>query len=179
MRGIIYTEYFDFVSSKGGEKILEDVLYELEGSITGAYTSVGNYSFSEFAEIHTLICSKLYASPEDLARQFGVTLLHRFKELFPSYFEGVGSGIAFLDKVGSHIHEEVKKLYPDAKPPEVYIERRDGIPAFLVYQSHRPLAPVAEGLASECLKDFGDAIKLGPQMKVGNQVKFSLESIRD
>lgn len=177
MRGLIYTEYFDFVTSEVGDQILEDVLSELEGTITGAYTSVGNYSFAEFASIHKLLSAKLGASPEDLARQFGVSLLHRFKTLFPAYFVGVESGIAFLEKVGAHIHEEVKKLYPDANPPTVDIEYEDGNPAFLVYRSHRPLAAVAEGLASECLRDFGDAFKLGPQLTVGEQVKFPLEPI--
>lgn len=177
MRGILFTEYFDFVAAEAGEVILEEVLGELEGTITGAYTSVGNYSFAEFAKIHTLLCAKLNASAEDLARQFGVNLLGRFKDLFPAYFEGVESGIAFLEKVGAHIHGEVKKLYPDAKPPEIYVERLNGEPAFLVYQSHRPLAAVAEGLASECLRDFGDPFKLGCKIKSGDKVKFPLESI--
>ena len=167
MRGILFTEYFDFVASEAGEQVLDEVLGQLDGTITGAYTSVGNYSFSEFAKIHTLLCAKLGASPDDLARQFGTQLLYRFKEMFPAYFKGVESGIAFLEKVGAHIHEEVKKLYPDAQPPEVFIERRDGIPAFLVYQSHRPLAAVAEGLASACLKDFGD-----PCPPLGDQSRY-------
>lgn len=179
MRGIIYTEYFDFVASEAGDEILEDVLGELEGTITGAYTSVGNYSFSEFASIHTLLCQKLNASPEDLARQFGANLLHRFKDLFPTYFASVESGIAFLEKVGAHIHGEVKKLYPDAQPPEIFIEYLNGSPAFLVYKSHRPLAAVAEGLASECLRNFGDPIRLGSHQQHGDKVKFPLEPISD
>ena len=177
MRGILFTEYFDFVASEAGEQILDEVLSELDGDVTGAYTSVGNYSFSEFAKIHTSLCTKLNASSEDLARQFGTQLLYRFKELFPAYFAGVESGVAFLEKVGAHIHEEVKKLYPDARPPEISIERRAGVPAFLVYQSHRPLAAVAEGLASACLKEFGDPIRLGPLSRRGDTVKFPLESI--
>lgn len=177
MRGILFTEYFDFVAARAGEEILEQVLEELDGAITGAYTSVGNYSFSEFAQIHTLLCGKLDASAEDMAREFGVSLLHRFRDLFPSYFQGVDSGIFFLKKVGAHIHEEVKKLYPDAKPPEITVEEHDGRPAFLVYQSHRPLAPVAEGLASECLSYFGDPFKIGAPKKSGDTVKFPLEPI--
>lgn len=175
MRGILFTEYFDFAASRAGEDVLDEVLRALEGSITGAYTSVGNYSFSEFAKIHTQLCARLDVSPDDLARQFGELLLSRFKELFPTYFEGVESGIAFLEKVGAHIHEEVVKLYPDARPPVIYIEWKNGAPAFLVYQSHRPLAAVAEGLASACLKDFGDPVRLGPQFVSEGQVKFPLE----
>ena len=175
MRGILFTEYFDFVAAEAGEDILEDIFAELDGSITGAYTSVGNYSFSEFAKIHTLLCAKLEACPEELARQFGVNLLGRFRELFPSYFAGVKSGITFLDKVGNHIHEEVKKLYPDANPPEIFIERKGDKPTHLVYQSHRPLAPVAEGLASECLRFFGDSYRLGSAIKSGDKVMFPLE----
>lgn len=177
MRGILFTEYFEFAVSEAGEQVLDEVLIELGDSITGAYTSVGNYSFSEFAKIHTGLAAKLGVSPDDLARQFGTVLLSRFKELFPDYFEGVESGVAFLEKVGAHIHEEVKKLYPDAKPPEIFVEWQNAVPAFLVYQSHRPLAAVAEGLASACLKDFGDPVRLGPKVQSGDTVKFPLEPI--
>ncbi len=179
MRGILFTEYFDFAVEKAGEALLDEVLSDLEGDITGAYTSVGNYSFSDFAKIHTLVAAKLDASPEDLARQFGELLLFRFKDLFPAYFTGVESGIVFLEKVGTHIHEEVKKLYPDARPPEIYVEWQNGAPAFLVYQSHRPLAAVAEGLASACLRDFGDSIQLGEKFQSGDKVKFPLEPISE
>ncbi|MBO6504460.1 MAG: heme NO-binding domain-containing protein [Kordiimonadaceae bacterium] len=177
MRGILFTEYFDFVAAQAGEEALEEVLAELDGKITGAYTSVGNYSFAEFANIHTLLCSKLDASPEDMARQYGENLLHRFRDLFPSYFEDVANGIVFLEKVGDHIHEEVMKLYPDAKPPVIKVQRINGEPSFLIYQSHRPLAAVSEGLASECLRFFGDPYKLGQQFKSGDAIKFPLEPI--
>ena len=179
MRGLLFTEYFDFVAAEAGDVVLEEVLGELDGAITGAYTSVGNYSFSEFANIHTLLYTKLDASPEDMARQFGENLLGRFRDMFPSYFDGVQTGIEFLEKVGAHIHEEVMKLYPDAKPPVIEVERINGEPSFLVYQSHRPLAAVSEGLASECLRFFGDPYKLGEQFKSGDAIKFPLEPIDD
>lgn len=179
MRGILFTEYLEFAASQASEQILDDVLNELAGNITGAYTSVGNYSFEEFAKIHISLTSKLNKSPDEMACQFGIALFARFKELFPAYFKGIGSGIEFLEKVGAHIHEEVKKLYPDAKPPTVFIEEKEGKPVFLVYQSHRPLAAVAQGLASACLQDFGDPYRLGKPVKCDGQTKFPLEPLYD
>ena len=60
-----------------------------------------------------------------------------------------------LDHVESHIHEEVKVLYPDAVPPTVRSwKEEDG---FVVeYASHRPFAYIAHGLVEGCMKHFGD-----------------------
>lgn len=177
MRGILFTEYFEFAATLVSDEDLETILDELGDAVSGAYTTVGNYSFDEFAIIHTRLAAQLKLRPEELARQFGYALLFRFKELFPDYFKGVPSGIEFLTKVGSHIHEEVKKLYPDARPPEVYLEMDDLAPKTLVYRSHRPLAPVAQGLASACLQEFGDPYRLGTPVTDGDTTRFPLEHI--
>lgn len=177
MRGIIFTEYMDFASNLAGDKALDAVLSGLEGKITGAYTSVGNYSFDEFAVIHGCLSSHLGLDSSVLAYQFGYTLIARFRALFPSYFDGVESGLDFLDKVSVHIHEEVKKLYPDSNPPDILLKRENGQPVELVYQSHRPLAPVAHGLACACLEDFGDPFRISGSVTQGTTTIFKLESL--
>lgn len=177
MRGIVFTEYMDFVVSRMGDEAVDAILLGLEGRITGAYTSVGNYSFDEFAILHGQIVESMGVDGGDLAFQFGCFLMSRFKVIFPSYFEGVESGLDFLDKVSLHIHEEVKKLYPDSNPPDIAINREDGIPRELIYRSHRPLAPVAHGMASACLKDFGDPYRIGNATTTGDTTIFELVSI--
>lgn len=138
MRGILFTEYLDFIEARIGDEALEGLLLALDGKISGAYTSVGNYKFEEFAVLHTAVCGKLAADGVELAREFGYNLLGRFYTLFPEYFTEVPSGMDFLDKLGNHIHEEVKKLYPDAKPPDVALARESDDRCILHYYSHRP-----------------------------------------
>lgn len=177
MRGIVFTEYMDFVVDRIGDHAVDTILSRLEGKITGAYTSVGNYSFDEFTIIHGQIVEHMDVDAGDLAFQFGYILNSRFREIFPSYFEGVQSGVEFLEKVSVHIHEEVKKLYPDSNPPDIIVKRKDGVPSELIYRSHRPLAPVAHGMATACLEDFGDPYRICDATTTGDTTVFRLERI--
>lgn len=177
MRGLVFTEYMDFVVDRIGDHAVDTILSSLEGKITGAYTSVGNYSFDEFAIIHGRVIEHMNVDGGDLAFQFGYVLLSRFKEIFPDYFKEVESGVAFLEKVSFHIHAEVKKLYPDANPPEITVNRRNGIPVEMIYRSHRPLAPVAHGMAVACLEHFGDPYQVHVGATTGDTTVFALEHI--
>lgn len=176
MRGLMFTEYLDFVESMGHAAVAEEVLIDLGSSVTGAYTAVGNYSFDEFAKIHGLLSSKLNTNSSDLARLFGHWLLDRFKALFPAYFEGVESGLDFLEKTGEHIHDEVRKLYPDSSPPDVFLERKGPNKCLLIYRSHRPLAPVAKGLTEACLENFGDAFQIYAEHSRDGETVFELRA---
>tara|TARA_R110002096_G_scaffold243628_2_gene435772 strand:- start:462 stop:995 length:534 start_codon:yes stop_codon:yes gene_type:complete len=175
MRGILFTEYLDFASDIASDEEVENLLSSLNGEILGSYTAVGNYSFSEFAKIHLALADHLSKEPNDLARQFGQILLSRFAELFPSYFEGAKSGLDFLEQVGLHIHEEVKKLYPDSNPPDVHLVTDAAGTYKLTYKSHRPLASVARGLTEACLEYFNDPHYIAQETIKNGQTEFVLE----
>jgi len=177
MRGIVFTEYLDFAQGLASDEVVDSIITELGTEITGAYTAVGNYSFSEFAAIHVKLADHLSIDADELARRFGYLLLSRFKEIFPLYFEGVTSGLDFLEKVGSHIHGEVRKLYPDASPPNISLRNRGNKTCELVYQSHRPLSAVARGLTEACFDEFGDPYQITKTLSEGNQTIFMLERI--
>ncbi|NVJ96684.1 MAG: heme NO-binding domain-containing protein [Alphaproteobacteria bacterium] len=179
MRGLLFTEYLDFVEERLGSHALEDVIQGLDGRITAAYTSVGNYSFDEFALLHGAICKEMKADAAVLARDYGYHLFGRFETMFPEYFAGIDSGVALLEKLGRHIHEEVKKLYPDAKPPQVLLIAGDGGDLVLEYISHRPLAAVARGLTDACLDHFGDAHRIMEEKAVPGGMHFILKKQRD
>lgn len=179
MRGILFTEYLDFAANQSSEADVEEILYSLKDKISGSYTSVGNYSFEEFAHIHIALAEHLNRTPNEIAEQFGEQLLQRFSELFPQYFEGVNSGLDFLDQVGSHIHVEVKKLYPDACPPEIILTEDKKGTYSLTYRSQRPLAAVARGLTNACLNYFKNAHKIvdetSSETHDGNHTIFKIQ----
>ncbi len=176
MRGLLFTEYFDFISEFLDADALEDLLETMSGQITGAYTSVGDYSFDEFLKIHTGVCQALDKDSNDLARQFGHFLLQRFKALYPNYFEGVASGLDFLEKVSTHIHMEVRKLYPTANPPDIILDKL-GDKYILRYRSHRPLASVARGLTEACLISFKDPYHITSENHLESETLFTLERV--
>ncbi|WP_262693620.1 heme NO-binding domain-containing protein [Kordiimonas aquimaris] len=177
MRGLMFTEYLDYAASLVSDDVIDAIFNDLGDEVTGAYTAVGNYSFNEFAAIHVKLAEYMGVAPDELARRFGYLLLSRFKEIFPAYFEGVESGLDFLEKVGAHIHGEVRKLYPDSSPPNITLHRIDERSCELVYRSHRPLAAVAQGLTEACFDEFDDPYKIAKILPNGNQTTFILERI--
>lgn len=175
MRGLMFTEYLDYAGSLVSDDVIDTIFNDLGDEVTSAYTAVGNYSFSEFAAIHVKLAEHLGVAPDELARRFGYLLLSRFKAMFPNYFDGVKSGLDFLEKVGAHIHGEVRKLYPDSSPPNISLHRIDESTCELIYRSHRPLAAVAHGLTEACFDEFGDPYKIAEIKPDGNKTIFVLK----
>jgi len=157
MKGLVFVELMDFIERHAGEEFLEDLLSDLELSSGGAYTAVGNYPHTEAVEMVLESGRRLDAAPPALMRTFGKELLRRFVELYPIFFRDVHSTRDFLRGIESHIHTEVRKLYPDANPPSFIVAETDQ--AFsLDYESHRPMASLALGLIEESIVYFNEPL---------------------
>ena len=155
MKGIIFTELFSFIEEVAGIAFAEQVLEEADLPNGGAFTAVGTYPAAhalalvgKASELSGIPASKLCAD-------YGEWLFARFTVLYPHLIEKYATADDMLVHVGSHIHEEVTIMYPDAKPPEVRMERDGDVPVVL-YNSHRPLSHVAVGLIRGCLTHYGD-----------------------
>lgn len=120
----------------------------------GAYTSVGNYPHGEALALLGAM-SELTGQPVgDLARAYGRWLAGRFVVLYPELVGIYPDAKSLLAGVGSHIHHEVTKLYPEANPPKVEAANTDrGMQ--LEYASHRPFSDVAHGLIEGFIEHFG------------------------
>lgn len=159
MRGIIYTELLDFMEAVQGAAFVEELIQEVQPASGGAYTRVGNYPHEEAVALVVAAAEKLNAAPEDLMTAYGQNLFQRFLSLYPQYFSGVHDAVSFLKSVDDHIHVEVMKLYTDSHPPRFEVlDAEDGYD--LIYRSHRPMAPVAQGLIQGALDHFGDELDL-------------------
>ena len=87
----------------------------------------------------------------------------RFKVLYPAMFEGVTCALDFIESVETHIHVEVRKLYPDAELPSLHAERSQDGSLTVTYRSSRPLAVVAKSLITGCIEHFGGHYDLACQ----------------
>lgn len=155
MKGIIFTELFGFIEEIAGITFAEQVLEETNLPNGGAFTAVGTYPAAYALALITKTSELSGIPAAKLCADYGEWLFARFAVLYPHLINKYSSSEEMLDHVGSHIHEEVTILYPDAKPPKVRMERDGDVPVIL-YASHRPLSHVAVGLIRGCLTHYGD-----------------------
>ncbi|MCX7285033.1 MAG: heme NO-binding domain-containing protein [Novosphingobium sp.] len=137
MKGLVFSEMIAWAESAYSPALVDRMIVQSKVPNDGAYTSVGNYPHGEaLAMFGTL--SELTGTPVgDLARAYGFWLAGRFTQLYPEMVNVYSDAESLLGGVGSHIHEEVTKLYPEARPPQVQATKiPDGMQ--LEYASHRP-----------------------------------------
>jgi hypothetical protein len=156
MRGIIFTEFLEFAEEQFGFALVQSVLDKTELKSGGAYTAVGNYPYSELETVLIALIKEVQTvSADDALFGFGKWLASSFQNKYADFFSGHTDAISFLSTIDEHIHTEVRKLYPDAVPPSVRLERVNDDQYLLHYNSHRPLASVASGLAVGSIEAFG------------------------
>ncbi len=156
MKGVIFTEFLEMVSSKFGDEIVEEIIDRSNLPSGGAYTTVGTYNYREIVSLSTNLSAATNIPLPDLLNHFGRHLFARFVELYPGFFESVNGSLAFLDSVETYIHVEVKKLYTDAELPRFESIQDDDNEMKLTYFSCRPLGDLCHGLIEGCLAHFND-----------------------
>ena len=155
MKGIIYSELVGFLDVKGGPSFTEQVLDQAELPHGGAFSRVSRYPWEQAVQVVTSASRISGLDANDLCEEFGWFLFDRFTVLYTEIVERYPTAEGMLGHVESHIHEEVKVLYPDSVPPQVSSWKEDD--GFVVeYKSHRPFAHIAYGLVQGCMKHFGD-----------------------
>jgi len=116
-------------------------------------------------------------STEDLLKAFGKHLFSRFVVGYPLFFQDVDNSFTFLKTLDSHIHVEVKKLYPDADLPKFDYSLSDDGVLIMEYKSQRAFSDLAYGLLEGCVAHFKDPISITSEEIDGKQhVKFTLTS---
>ena len=155
MKGIIYSELVGFLDLKGGPSFTEQVLEQANLPHGGAFSRVSRYPWEQAVQVVTSAAKISGLDANDLCEEFGKFLFDRFTVLYTEIVERYPTAEGMLDHVESHIHEEVKVLYPDAVPPKVEA-RKEGDEYIVEYTSHRPFAHIAYGLVQGCMKHFED-----------------------
>ena len=146
MKGLIFTEFLDFVAAAHGDDMVDDIIDDCRLPNGGAYTSVGTYDHDEMQALIAALAQRTRTPAPEILGRYGRHLFPRFVELFPGFFESRVCLFDFVESVEGYIHVEVHKLYPDAQFPSFKTHIRDNSRLEIDYRSCRPLAPLAEGL---------------------------------
>lgn len=160
MKGVVFTEFLDFVEGAMGDEIVDDMIERADLPSGGAYTAVGKYDYEEMASLVTELALLSGKPAPELLRAFGTHLLGRFYQGFPQFFEDKQDTLDMLESVENHIHVEVRKLYPDAELPTIDAHREGPDKLVVRYASCRPLGDLCIGLIEGCAQHFGDALTI-------------------
>ncbi|MEM0978036.1 MAG: heme NO-binding domain-containing protein [Pseudomonadota bacterium] len=160
MRGIVFTEFLDFVDEVAGPEMTERMINACELPSGGAYTSVGTYDHSEMLDMLGFLNTATGQEVSDMVIAFGT---HLFGQLADSHASIIGDEVSLLDflqGIEEHIHAEVLKLYPDAELPTFKTERVSPAHLVMVYESARPFADLAYGMIQGASKHFGAGLSV-------------------
>lgn len=84
MKGLIFTEFLDFVAAAHGDDMVDDIIDDCRLPNGGAYTSVGTYDHAEMQALIAALAQRTRAPAPEILGRYGRHLFHRFVELFPA-----------------------------------------------------------------------------------------------
>jgi hypothetical protein len=175
MKGIVFTEFNEMVESHFSPEIADRIIMEAAPASGAAYTAVGTYDHQELIDLVASLSRETGIPANELVKTFGRHLAQRFTALYPGFFEGVDSLFGFLETIESHVHVEVRKLYPDAELPSFATQRIGPDELEMTYTSRRPFADLAEGLIAGCAKHFGDRVTISRVEESDGRTRFKLQ----
>ena len=177
MKGMVFTEFFEMVETRFSAAMVDRIIEASAVASGGVYTSVGTYDNAEMGALVRALAEATGVPAADLLRDYGEYLFPRFVEMFPHFFDGIDSAFAFMHRVDSYIHVEVRKLYPDAELPQVVCQDQGPGQLLVEYRSARRLGDLAEGLIRGCIRHFNEEVRItraDDQSDGGRTVHFTL-----
>ena len=159
MKGVIFSELINWAETEFSPQLADEMIQRSGLSGDGAYTTGGYYPHEDALALLTAL-SGLTARPiNELARSYGRFLSGRLAALHPQFMANQTDTHSFLRSVESHIHSEVRKLYPEVRTPSVDASEMEG-GLHVSYASHRPFADIAHGLIEGFIAYFGEDLQV-------------------
>ena len=153
VHGIVFTSFRQFVTSRFG-------LGAASAAWAGEppYSITASYADAEFHRLFAHVCEQTGSEADELLREFGVFTGERtFVLLYPSFYREAGDARRFLLGVEQRIHELIRAVVPEARPPRLGIEPTGADGVRITYDSPRRLCVLLEGLVLGTARHFGQA----------------------
>ncbi len=144
MKGIIFNAVEEAVTELHGADTWDDLLDH--AGVDGSYTALGTYPDSELMALVGAATEMTGVDTPDLLRVLGRHALPVLVGQVEELVDRDGDVFDFLASIHDLIHVEVKKLDPNANPPDIEADRLDDNTLQLTYRSTRGLPALAEGL---------------------------------
>ncbi|PLX12495.1 MAG: hypothetical protein C0598_05785 [Marinilabiliales bacterium] len=176
MKGIVFTEFIEYVEDKHGFDVTQNMIDGSGLSNEGVFTSVGTYDASEFVSMVTKLSELTNNNISSILNDYGKYLFKIFSKLYPHFFPSNITIFDFISKIDSYIHVEVKKLYPDAELPKMTTLEKNENMMIMKYSSARKFSDFAHGLLLGAVDFFNENIEIQSELisNDGSEVKFTL-----
>jgi len=146
MKGVVFNILESFVCEGWGDEVYETILERCPLHTKEPFVGPGTYPDADLVIIAKATAHHLGLPLNDALRAFGA---YSFPVLAGSVRELIAdltTPQALLHAVEGVIHVEVRKLYPEAKPPRFVVRDRPDGTLRLQYYSQRRLCAFLEGL---------------------------------
>lgn len=176
MKGIVFTEFLGMSEALYGYKLVDELIEESNLPSKGIYTTVGTYDHAEIVSLLINLSKKVNVPPNILLKTFGNHLFIALEKNYPHFFVGTKKSFDLLRQVDSHIHVNVKKLYPDAQLPHFEVVDVDDKTLWMDYYSDRNMGDLAYGLIEQCIVYYGEKATISQQIleEKGNAIRFEI-----
>lgn len=158
MKGVIFNVVEDAVVAGRGDDAWDAVL-ERSG-LDGSWTAIGDYDDAELLALVEATAGMLGLDADELTRRLGHDALLGLAERYPAFLAPHAETIPFLLTLNDVIHPEVRKLHPTARPPRFAFERTGERELVVVYESHRTLCRLADGMIRGAATRYGEVAQV-------------------
>ena len=161
MKGIIFRSFLAFTRQEFGEVFVEDMFSLVPSGTEGAYSNVGTYPSSELLQMMGHVLEHYEGDAAELQSAFGEFTFARLASRYPDLVNQYEDAFQCVYDVDRTIHQNVRKLYPEAELPNMNARlQNNGQQLLLDYQSPRAFMHMAHGLLKGCLQHYGDSARL-------------------
>jgi hypothetical protein len=167
LKGIVFTEFFDFVERAGGEDLLDRVIVAADLANGGAYTRVGTYPFDEMLSLVSAYTEDSGRAVPEVLGGFGQHCFTSWVRMSPDFFGPGRSLFDILDQIDGFHEQEVRKLYPDAELPSFVTEQRTETTLVIGYHSSKQLTDLAIGVIKGAAAHVGQPISISSEAAMG------------
>lgn len=174
MKGIVFTEFLELVEDTFGLETVEEIIEKSNLPSKGAYTAIGTYAFSEMLSLLKHLSEKTNLTIDKLLHVYGLHFFSVVQRDYISILDSYSDPIDFISSIESHIHVEVRKIYPDAELPRFEVEERKGNSLTLTYFSSRSMYAFGLGLMEKAFEHYGKKASISYEKikEDGSEVKF-------
>ncbi|MDT0643817.1 heme NO-binding domain-containing protein [Zunongwangia sp. F363] len=176
MKGIVFTEFLEMVEKEFGIGLLDRLIAKSNLSSGGVYTAVGTYDFFEMQNLIANLSEETGIPVQDLIYAYGRYFFQVLIRHHPNIFAMYSSAIEMLASIESHIHVQVRKLYPGAELPTFKITNKEENFLEIMYFSTRSMYMFAKALMEKTFEHYETAYKIDLELlkENGSQVKFKI-----
>src|SRR5215831_13867323 len=114
MRGEIFNEFLEFSAENVGPEAAATMTTREGTRAAAGYEPARHYELDELVHLADQLAMMRREPRRAVLASFGAHLFQYFAALYPTFLDGAGSAIGVLAGIESHVHGELKKLYPDA-----------------------------------------------------------------